>query len=144
MTFSRDAATGLEISNPEIMFDPEPFAFSQLAIFPSGARTIFIAGQGGGGSTKGDFTKQVENALRSIGLAMTAAGGAMGGIVKLTIYVVNHDKAKHATIIEQVRAAFTPRLTPTCTIVPLRHLGTDPDMLVEIEATGVLPKALSE
>lgn len=144
MTVSGDVATGLEISNPEGMFVPEPFAFSQLAIVPSGARMIFIAGQGGGGSPKGDFTKQVKNALRSIGIAMKSAGGAMGGVAKLTNYVVNHDKAKHAIIIEQVRAAFAPRLTPTCTIVPLTQLGTDPDMLVEIEATGVLPKALSE
>ena len=143
MTVSRDAATGPEIHNPETMFDPERLAFSQLAIVPSGARTIFIAGQGGGGSPKGDFTKQVETALLSIGMAMTAAGGTINGLAKLTIYVVNHDKAKHAIIIKQVRAAFAARLTPTCTIVPLTQLGTDPDMLVEIEASGVLPKALS-
>lgn len=144
MTVSLDAATGLEIINPEGMFDPEHLAFSQLAIAPSDARMIFIAGQGGGGSPKGDFAKQVENALQSIGTAMTAAGGTMGGIAKLIIYVVKHDKAKHAIIIEQVTAAFAPRLTPTCTIVPLMQLGTDPEMLIEIEATGLLPKALSE
>ena len=85
MTVSRDAATDLEISNPDGMFDPEPFAFSQLAIVPSDARLIFIAGQGGGGSPKGDFTTQVKNALQSIGMAMTSAGGAMGGVAKLTI-----------------------------------------------------------
>lgn len=138
MTVSLDKATGLEISNPDTMFDPTPLAFSHLAILPPGARTVFVAGQGGG-SPKGDFAEQVESALSSIGTAMAAAGGAMSGVAKFTIYVVDHDEDKHEVIIDRVKAAVGERLAPTCTIVPLTQLGTDPDMLVEIEAVGLLP-----
>lgn len=70
---------------------------------------------------------------------MQSAGGDLGGVAKLTIYSVLHDEEKHAAIIAEVKRAFNDRLAPACTILPLHQLGTDPDMLVEIEGIGVLP-----
>ena len=69
---------------------------------------------------------------------MNAASGDMNGIPKFTIYVVDHTKEKHKVIIDAANACYPDRLTPACTIVPLTQLGTDPDMLLEIEALGVL------
>lgn len=138
MTASTDAKTGLRIENPDGMFDPSHLAFSHLAIAPEGSQVVWVAGQSGG-ADKGDFADQTATALSSIGKAMQAAGGDIGGVAKLTVYVVNHDKAKHPALIDAVKAAFGDRLAPTCTIVPLQQLGTDPDMLVEIEAFGIVP-----
>ncbi|MCQ8186645.1 RidA family protein [Parvularcula maris] len=138
MTKSVDENTGLVIENPEGMFDPSPLAYSHLAIAPAGARTIFLAGQGGG-KHKGSYQDQVRVALASLGQAMRTAGGDMSGIAKLTIYSVDHSDDRHRAIIEEVKAAFGDRLAPACTIVPLSQLGTDPQMLVEIDGIGVLP-----
>ncbi|MEM9798387.1 MAG: RidA family protein [Pseudomonadota bacterium] len=138
MTDWTDPRTDLTIRNPDGMFDPAPLAFSQLAILPPQAPVIMVAGQAGG-SPKGPFAAQVRAALDGIRSAMEAAGGDMNGVARLTVYIVDHDETRHAALIDAVNAAFPERLVPTCTIVPLSQLGTDPDMLVEIEAMGVLP-----
>ncbi len=138
MTSSMDAKTGLKIENPHGMFDPSHLAFSHLAIAPAGAQVVWVAGQSGG-ADKGDFADQTATALSSIDKAMQASGGDIGGVAKLTVYIVDHDKAKHAVLIDAVKLAFGDRLAPACTIVPLQQLGTDPDMLIEIEAFGVVP-----
>lgn len=138
MTDSTDPKTGLIIRNPDDMFDPAPLAFSHLAILPKTGQLVCVAGQGGG-SPKGTFKEQTAQALDSLDTAMKAAGGDMKGIAKITVYIVDHNEKKHRILIEAVNRVFAPRLPPTCTIVPLTQLGTDPDMLIEIEALGVVP-----
>lgn len=123
------------------MLDPSHLAFSHLAIAPAGAQIVWVAGQAGG-VDKGDFADQTKTALSSIEAAMQAAGCDIGGVAKLTVYIVDYDKAKHATLIDAVKAALGDRLAPACTIVPLQQLGTDPDMLVEIEAFGIVPSEI--
>ena len=54
---------------------------------------------------------------------------------------MDHDAARHDDLIAEVKAAFDPRLAPTCTIVPSTQSGTSADQLVEIEAVGVLGPA---
>lgn len=132
-----DEPSGLVILNPETMFDPEPLGFSQVAIAPPGASTVYIAGQTGG-ADKGLFAEQCRVAFGSIDTAMQAAGGSIANIAKLTVYIVDHDKTKHDALISEVRRAFGSRLAPTCTIVPLTSSGIVPNQLVEIEAVGVL------
>ncbi len=138
MTDSRDPKTGLLIRNPEGLHDPEPLGYSHLAIFPTQGRLVSVAGQGGG-PNKGDFADQTQIAFENIDKAMKAAGGDIGGVGKITAYIVDHSEEKHAVLIDAVKSAFGDRLTPTCTIVPLTRLGTDRNMLVEIEAWGVVP-----
>ena len=139
MTDSVHAASGLLVRNPDDLFDPAPLGYSHLAVAPSGARLVWIAGQAGG-PDKGSFADQTRVALANVGAAMRAAGGDIGGVAKLTVYIVDHDDAKHGTLIRAVDEAFGERLAPACTIVPLQRLGTSPDMLVEIEAFGILPR----
>ena len=134
-------SSGATISNPATMFDPAPLAFSQVATVPAGARIVYVAGQVGGakgGREKGSFKSQVRTAFENIDLAMQAAGGSIADVVKLVVYIVRHDEGKHAVLIEEVRRAFGNRLAPTCTIVPLAQSGTDPNQLIEIEATGAI------
>ncbi len=129
--------TGLVIENPSTMHDPAPMAYSQIAIAPAGVRTVFVAGQTGG-PRKGSFAEQVDAAFSAIATAMRAADGDIADVAKLTVYIVDHDRAKHDALKAVVKAVFGDRLAPTCTIVPLTQCGTDPDQLVEIEAVGIL------
>lgn len=142
MTDSIDEKTGLLIRNPDTMSDPAPLAYSHLAIAPPGAQAVWVAGQAGG-ADKGSFEDQVRIALENIDTAMRAAGGNIGGVAKITAYIVDHSKEKHQVLIDAVHKAFGERLAPACTIVPLTQLGTDPKMLVEIEAFGILPAEAS-
>ena len=130
--------TGLVVANPASMHDPSAMGYSQIAVVPAGARLVLVAGQTGG-PEKGPFADQVRVALRGVEAAMRAAGGAMSGVARLTVYIVDHDEAKHRALIAAVGDAFGGRLAPACTIVPLAQSGTDPRQLVEIEATGVVP-----
>lgn len=130
--------SGLTILNPGTMFDPAPMGFSQVAVVPPGARTVYVAGQTGG-ARKGSFADQNRVAFESVDTAMRAVGGTIADVARLTVYVVHHDEAKHAHLVAAVAAAFPGRLAPTCTIVPLTQSGTSPDQLVEIEAIGILP-----
>jgi enamine deaminase RidA (YjgF/YER057c/UK114 family) len=129
--------SGLVIENPSTMHDPAPLAYSQIAIVPAGARMVFVAGQVGG-PKKGAFADQVDEAFSAIATAMRAAGGDIADVAKLTVYIVDHDRAKHDALKAAVKAVFGDRLAPTCTIVPLTQCGTDPEQLVEIEAVGIL------
>lgn len=135
MSEYQDAA--FRIVNPASMHDPSSLGYSQVAIIEPGARTVYVAGQAGG-VDKRDFADQVRVALDGIERAMRAAGGGMADVVKLTVYVVAHDRVKHRALIKAIGQAFGDRLAPTCTIVPLERLGTSPEMLVEIEATGAV------
>ncbi|MEX3014038.1 RidA family protein [Gymnodinialimonas hymeniacidonis] len=143
MSKSVDPKTGLVIHNPSDMFDPAPLAFSHLAVAPPGAQAVWVAGQSGG-ADKGDFADQTRVALSSIATAMQAAGGDINGVAKITVYIVDHNREKHRVLIKAVKAVFKNRLAPACTIVPLQQLGTDPKMLVEIEAFGIVPPRKSE
>lgn len=129
--------SGLVILNPTTMFDPTALGYSQVAIAPAGARTVYVAGQTGG-ARKGTFADQCRAAFESIDTAMHAAGGSIADVAKLTIYIVLHDEAKKGTLVAEVRRAFGGKKAPTCTIVPLTQSGLSPNQLVEIEAVGVL------
>jgi len=132
---------GFVIFNPDTMFDPAPLGFSQVASVSASARTVYVAGQGGG-APKGHFADQCRVAFENIDTALRAAGGGIADVVKLTVYIVDHDEDKHKALIAAVHDAFGTRLAPTCTIVPLHQLGTSLEQLLEIEAVGVLqPRA---
>lgn len=138
MSFTKSTRpSGLVIQNPETMFDPLPLGFSQVAVVPPGATTVYIAGQTGG-QNKESFESQCRNAFDSIGRAMESAGGTIRDVAKLTVYIVDHDEAKHEALITVVSDVFEDWLPPTCTIVPLRESGTDERQLVEIEAVGII------
>ena len=125
------------VVNPDTMHEPSSLGYSQVAIVEPGARTVYVAGQAGG-PDKGDFADQVRTAFDGVDAAMREAGGSVRDVVRLTVYIVDHDETKHRMLIEEVERVFEKRLAPTCTIVPLSQLGTEENMLVEIEAIGAL------
>lgn len=115
--------------------------FSQVVV-ASGTRTIYTAGQvsidaQGKLVGAGDLAAQTAQAMRNVGLALTAAGAGFADVVKITTYVVNYQPEQRA-IIGQARAPFfAGRPPPASTLLGVAALAL-PEWLVEIEAIAVV------
>jgi 2-iminobutanoate/2-iminopropanoate deaminase len=85
----------------------------------------------------GDIAKQTEQVFTNIKNIVEDAGGTMNDIVKLNYYL------KDVAQINQVRAIrdkyINTKTPPASTLVEVSKLFRD-DILIEIEATAVIPK----
>jgi enamine deaminase RidA (YjgF/YER057c/UK114 family) len=141
--WKRGRAMTVDVLNPDGL--PKPEVYRQVAV-ARGSRIVFLAGQvardaGGEPVGPGDLVTQVEQAVRNVNTAVTAVGGTFADVAKLTVYVVDWRPEKMAALGEGVqRAASELGLDP---IRPITLIGVaalaEPDLLVEIEATAVLP-----
>ena len=128
----------LEHPRPEgLLHNP---AFSQV-VAASGRRTIYTAGQvsideRGTLVGAGDLAAQTAQAMRNVGLALSAVGASYADIVKITTYVVNY-KPEYRGIIGKARAPFFANGTPPAsTLVGVAALALS-EWLVEIDAVAV-------
>src|SRR5436190_16895965 len=124
----------LEHPRPEgLLHNP---AFSQV-VAASGRRTIYTAGQVSideRGELVGaaDMAAQTAQAMRNVGLALSAVGASYADIVKITTYVVNY-KPEHRSIIGKARAPFFANgIPPGVAALALA------EWIVEIEAIAVV------
>lgn len=127
------------IVNPPHLHDPTPNGYSTVVIAPSGSRMAFISGQGGQDRTGGlspDFAAQVAQAYANLAAVLNALGASPGQVVKLTVFVVDHNMSKLGVLTENVTRMFGQSL-PAQTLVPVPKLAIDP-MLFEVEAIVVL------
>lgn len=123
------------IVNPPHLHDPRPNGYSTAVVTPATGRLAFISGQGGQdakGALSPDFAVQVAQAYVNLGAVIAALGGRPDQVVKLTVYVVDHDMAKLGPLTENVMRMFGDHL-PAQTLVPVPKLAIDP-MLFEVEA----------
>lgn len=133
----------VELVNPNGL--PKPEVYRQLSI-ATGSRLVFLAGQvardGEGNPVgEGDLAAQVEQAYLNIGTAMAEIGGSFDDVAKLTVYVVDWSLDKMPALGDGVaRAAAKLGVDPVkpITLLGVAALG-EPDLLVEVEATAVLP-----
>lgn len=133
----------VELLNPPGL--PRAEHYSQVAV-ASGSRIVFVSGQvardaDGAPVGAGDLAAQAEQAFRNVAIAVEAAGGSFADVAKLTMYVVDWTPDKLAQLGEGVgRAAAAIGADPTkaVTLIGVAGLG-EPDLLVEVEATAVLP-----
>lgn len=133
----------VELVNPEGL--PQPDVYRQVAV-ATGSRLVFLSGQvartaDGEPVGMGDLAAQVEQALRNVVTAVEAVGGTFADVAKLTIYVVDWNVDKMPTLGEGImRASAGLGIDPlkAVTLIGVAALG-EPDLLVEIEATAVLP-----
>ena len=129
----------VELINPAHLHDPRPNGYSTAAI-AEGGRTAFISGQGGQdrtGNLSPDFAEQVSQAYANLAAVLAALGAGPEHVLKLTVFVVDHDMAKLGPLTQAVLQMFgdTP---PAQTLVPVPKLAIDP-MLFEVEAMVQLP-----
>ncbi len=132
----------IQLSNPPGI--PAPEFYRQVAV-ATGSRTVYLAGQvarTAEGTPVGanDFAAQVEQAYVNVAVALEGVGGTFADVAKLTVYVVDWTPDKLAALGEGVgRVAADLGIDP---VKPITLVGvaalTEPDMLVEIEAIGVL------
>lgn len=128
-----------QIVNPAHLHDPRPNGYSTAVIAPAGGRLAFVSGQGGQdrtGSLSSDFAVQVAQAYASLAAVLEALGAGPEQVVKLVVYVVDHDMDKLGVLTEAVIRMFGDRL-PAQTLVPVPKLAVD-GMLFEVEAFAVL------
>lgn len=124
-----------QIVNPTNLHDPTPQGYSAVVITPAAGRLAFVSGLGGQDRTGGlspDFGSQVEQAYANLGATLDGIGAGPEHVVKLTIYVVDHDMSKLGTLTRSVQDMFGDSL-PAQTLVPVPGLAVDA-MLFEVEA----------
>ena len=133
------ARTTPVIVNPSHLHDPTPNGYSTAVIAPASGRLAFISGQGGQdrtGALSSDFATQVEQAYANLAAVIEALGARPDQVVKLTVFVVDHDMSKLSVLTENVTRMFGAKL-PAQTLVPVPKLAIDP-MLFEVEAVVLL------
>ena len=94
-----------------------------------------MSGQGGQdqtGALSPDFGEQVKQAYANLAAVIEALGAHPDQVVKLTVFVVDHDMSKLGVLTETVTRWFGARL-PAQTLVPVPKLAIDA-MLFEVEA----------
>lgn len=129
--------------NPETL--PQPELYRQVAV-ATGSRLVFIAGQvardaDGNPVGAGDLAAQAAQAMVNVAQAVASAGGTFDDIARLNIYVVDWTPEKMADLATgtmQAAAQVGIDLARPITLIGVAALG-EPDLLIEIEATAVLP-----
>jgi enamine deaminase RidA (YjgF/YER057c/UK114 family) len=127
------------IINPAHLHDPTPNGYSTAVVTPASGRLAFGSGQGGQdrtGALSSDFGEQVKQAYENLAAVVEALGARPEHVVKLTVFVVDHDMSKLGVLTETVVRMFGTRL-PAQTLVPVPKLAIDP-MLFEVEAVVLL------
>lgn len=99
--------------NPAHLHDPTPNGYSTAVIAPASGRLAFVSGQGGQdrtGELSPDFAEQVKQAYENLAAVIDALGARADNVVKLTVFVVDHDMSKLTVLTETVTRMFGTRL----------------------------------
>ena len=116
-------------------------AFTQALVVPGGSRLLLIGGQNSvdkdGRLVEGDLGAQTTKALENLKLCLDAAGAGIDDLVKVTIYLAG-DLDITPGFESWQKFAGQPTNPPIVTVLKVLALGR-PGVLVEIEATAVLP-----
>lgn len=125
----------LEFLNPDELGRHTGFSHGILA--PAGARILFVAGQTAPGA--GDLVDQFGGALARVLAVVRDAGARPDSVVRMTVYVTDMAsyRAERPRLGGVWRAAMGQHY-PAMALVEVRSL-VDPNAVVEIEATAVLP-----
>ena len=118
----------------------EQFGFVHGNLAPSGARTLYIAGQAsvdgeGNPVHAGDMLAQVRQSLDNVEAVCREAGMTLADVVRINYYTTDIDAffAAHDLLVE--RYAETG-CKPVSTLLGVTRLAF-PEMMVELEATAV-------
>ena len=129
----------LTIVNPPKLYDPTPNGYSTAVTAPVSAKLAFISGQGGqseSGDFSPDFAAQVKQAYANLCAVLEGLDAKPDQVIKLTIYVVDHDMSKLEVLTRNVKEVFGNKL-PAQTLVPVPKLAIEP-MLFEVEAVVLI------
>ncbi|HEX6710337.1 MAG TPA: RidA family protein [Rubrobacter sp.] len=127
-----------EITSSKLPSPMRGGAFSAGVEAPAG-RTIYVSGQvsmdaAGNVVGEGDIRLQTETVLEHVKTVVEEAGGGMGDIVKVTVFI--RDMRLYDEIHE-VRRRYFEEPYPASSMVEVSAL-IDPGLLIEIEAVAVV------
>jgi enamine deaminase RidA (YjgF/YER057c/UK114 family) len=117
-------------------------AFSQAVVASGNVMTVYVGGQNAVDASgnivgKGDIKVQSEQALKNLQTALAAGGAKLEHVVKWNVYIVQGQSPLPG--FEAFRRAWGNRPNPpTITVLFVAGLA-NPDFLVEIDATAVVP-----
>jgi len=125
------------------MLEQTPYHHVAVA---TGTTHIHVAGQVGQRGNEpvavDDLATQVGQALRNTALGLAGAGASFSDVVRLTFYVTQWTPDKIETFMAGVQAVAEeiglPMPMPPASLIGVEVLF-EPDVLVEVEATAVLP-----
>lgn len=84
-----------------------------------------------------DPEKQTEMCMENLRTVMEAAGGGLGDIIEVTRYMVDQETNQDGINRAMARAFGDHR--PASTSVEVVRLATDPRLILELKAVGVVP-----
>ena len=135
----------IEPVNPPTLMKPFGYSHGYQA---TGGRTLFLSGQiaknaKGEVVGKGDIVAQFRQVCENLNLLVTAAGGTLTDVVKLTLYVIDVAGYKsHTKEIGGVYREYFAKHFPAMTLVGVRDLYDASDgCMIEVEGFAVLPDA---
>ena len=133
----------IALHNPPSLMKPVGFSH---AAETRGGRMLFLAGQvakdrDGRVVGKGDLVAQFRQVCENLKAAVTAGGGQLTDVVKLTIYVLDAgDYKRHAKAIGGVYREYFGKHFPAMTLVGVRDLYDAAEgCVIEIEGFACLP-----
>jgi 2-iminobutanoate/2-iminopropanoate deaminase len=125
------------ITSSRIFKSPAPMSPATRA---TGGTLLHISGQvaqGADGQTvgRGDIERQTVQTLENMKTLVEQAGGTLADVARIVVYLTSRDQLQ--TVME-VRRRYFREPFPAATAVVVSGLA-NPEWLVEIEATAVLP-----
>ncbi len=126
-----------EVRPPQMYKSTSPFSHATLT---TGTRFLHITGQAAQDSDgklvgKGGITKQTVQAFENIKALVEEAGGTLSDVARIRIYLLTRDQLAP---VKEVRRRYLDEPYPATSVIQVAGLD-DPDWLIEIEATAVLP-----
>lgn len=134
----------VQLFSPDSLMQPVPYNHVAVA---TGSRHVHVSGQiartaDGTALAPDDLTGQVSAALRNAHAGLASAGAGFSDVVRLTFYVTKwkpeNIDAFMAGVNEVSDELGLPMPMPPASLIGVDHLF-EPDVLVEVEATAVLP-----
>ena len=113
-------------------------AYSQ-AVVSEGGKVVWLAGQvaaedSSGNSLAGDFDGQVREVFSRLGKTLEEAGGALGDMVTMTVFITDGRLGDRFT---QLRKAIFGDNFPASALITVAGLAR-PELLVEVQGVGVI------
>jgi 2-iminobutanoate/2-iminopropanoate deaminase len=127
-----------EIRSPSLPAPMRGGAYSSGVEAPTG-RTVYVSGQvsldaEGNVVGEGDVRLQTETVLEHVTTVVEEAGGGMGDVVKVTVFITDMGLYDE---IHEVRRRYFEEPYPASSMVEVSAL-IDPRLLIEIEAVAVI------
>ena len=113
-------------------------AYSQ-AVISDGGKVVWLAGQvaaedASGNSLAGDFDGQVREVFARLGKTLAEAGGALGDMVTMTVFITD---ARFGDRFTQLRKAIFGDNFPASALITVAGLAR-PELLVEVQGVAVI------